>query len=318
MSNPPSKSHRFGLWWLAVVLMLPIFSPTMVADEASLKNLKSLYVLVEKLPSGLEQAGISREQVKTDAELRLRRSGILVAPTFPSAYLYININAMQAEDGWIFAVQLSFEQSVSLERDPSISTIASTWTTGSVARYSNSRLQELRRLVGDLVDGFINEYLGAQGDSQKLILPAQMPTPSPCADLRRLGDSLMAFLTEDGKASKEYMASQKPGSGMPDANSHHYSALAELKVVVGDIKTGRYDTISRTYGGSVFSNLTELQDRYERMIRAMTKEHYTNTTSNLQDGMDSIQQVMVSLQTIVKALQALEAQTKASCPGWLR
>ena len=47
-------------------------------ERRSLKGIKGIFVFVEKLPNEVEKAGLRKDQINTDVELKLRMEGIKV------------------------------------------------------------------------------------------------------------------------------------------------------------------------------------------------------------------------------------------------
>lgn len=124
-------------------------------------------VLVEEIDPQAETFGLTRSQLQTDTELRLRKAAIRVlaeqeAENQGSPLLYININASGAKDivgVFSYAIRLELRQRVILERDTSIRVIATTWTITSKGVVGANKLRNLRQIVADYVDEFINDYL---------------------------------------------------------------------------------------------------------------------------------------------------------------
>src|SRR2546427_59067 len=93
----------------------------------SLAGVKGVFVLVEAFDEEGERAGLSKTQLQTDVELRLRQGGVLVltreqrnaAPGGPT--LYVNVNAMEvSREFYAFDSRLELDQDVTLVREPSI------------------------------------------------------------------------------------------------------------------------------------------------------------------------------------------------------
>jgi hypothetical protein len=133
-------------------------------DRATLKGLKSFFVLIENLSNDAKRGGLGMEQLKTDVELRLRKARVRLADHDFGDYLYINVSAFQVSrpEGFVYCIHVGLNQSVHLDRDKSISCTAQTWDTGTVGTAPRSEFaSEVRGTVGDLVDKFINDYLAA-------------------------------------------------------------------------------------------------------------------------------------------------------------
>lgn len=150
------------------VLLLAVTVSVMGGDEKSLRGLQGVNVIIESLSSEAEQAGLNRTAIQTDVELKLRLAGIKVLSEEESlkqrGYPYLYVNAIvglgKNTPGLAFyAIRCALKQDVTLTRDDSISTIATTWDTGASGLVGASNLQNIRGGIKDLVDEFINAYL---------------------------------------------------------------------------------------------------------------------------------------------------------------
>lgn len=139
-----------------------------LSNRATLRGLKGIGVLVEKLPLEVEQEGLKRDQLQMEVESKLRTAGIKVLTKEEASgasgepYLYININvniAKTESDTYPYSIDLLFIQKVSLLRDPKLTSYAVTWSTGGVGSIGKPILSQLRESVNDMVDVFIKAYL---------------------------------------------------------------------------------------------------------------------------------------------------------------
>jgi hypothetical protein len=139
-------------------------------NKESLRGLNGVVVLVRINASpDAERDGITKEKLQTDVELKLRQAGIPVVAmeelkkTIDNriGWLDLSVSALKYEDGTFYAcnLQLKLMQHVFLARDPSKSTFATTWSTGSVGVFGLMRLQGIRQEVNDKVGEFANSYL---------------------------------------------------------------------------------------------------------------------------------------------------------------
>jgi hypothetical protein len=70
--------------------------------RATLRGIEGVNVAIESLEPEVERAGLVRQQIETDVELRLRKAGIRVLTeeerqgTPGAPYLYINVNVITA------------------------------------------------------------------------------------------------------------------------------------------------------------------------------------------------------------------------------
>src|SRR5437870_1323407 len=85
------------LWGIIVLSGAGSWAQDSEHTRATLRGVQGLAVLVEDLRPGIEQAGLTKQQLIIDAELRLRKAGIPVmtreeAFATPGApFLYINV-----------------------------------------------------------------------------------------------------------------------------------------------------------------------------------------------------------------------------------
>ena len=132
-------------------------------SRTSLKGIESLHVMVGSLPAEAEKAGLTRNQVQTDVELRLRKAGVRVDTSDSGVVLlYVNV-AVQTNQNlprlFAVAVSLLLVQPAYLERNFDYA-VATTWQKGTFGFVGENIFRNtVRETVGDLVDAFINAYL---------------------------------------------------------------------------------------------------------------------------------------------------------------
>jgi hypothetical protein len=158
---------------MVICLTLLLAPATLAASEVerdSLKGLPGVQVLVETLPADVEQYGLTAELIRTDVELRLRRSGIRVFsadeedPSPAKAFVYVNLNVFQVDNGapGLYAASVSVELHQRLRSLVSgLAFYGTTWERSSVHTLGKNNLRQLRDDVNDVVDKFINDYLAA-------------------------------------------------------------------------------------------------------------------------------------------------------------
>jgi hypothetical protein len=170
-----SMEIRFTFYWAFLLWMMLVCPIAFGADDDSfdretLRGLGGIQVVIEHLKPNAERAGLTRKQVQTDVELRLRKAGIrvlteqerLATPGMP--YLYININSSQGQaplaDVVAFSVSIALQQNALLVRNTAITAMgASTWSRQFLVGVHRESVRQIRDYVGDLVDAFINDYL---------------------------------------------------------------------------------------------------------------------------------------------------------------
>ena len=135
----------------------------------SLKGIQGVHVVVENLDPTEEEAGLTVADLQTDVELKLRLAGIPVlskqemvaVPGMPDLYVTVNVNSSTTRDLWPYAIEIQFQQNVTLVRNPQTLILgATTWSTGAATgSVLKQNVRRLREELKDLVDKFVNAYL---------------------------------------------------------------------------------------------------------------------------------------------------------------
>ena len=153
---------RFVLTMALLLPIRPVWASDLPENRATLRGISEIAAFVETLPPEIERAGLTHAQLATEVALRLQRAGIKLVPSAPN-YLYVSLGAVKPEgyDLYAFSLSVALLQPVVLTRDPTIAfPYAATWSTNIVGIVGTHRVAELRADVNDLVDRFINSYLG--------------------------------------------------------------------------------------------------------------------------------------------------------------
>ena len=148
---------------LTLALLLPTASAwgeDSAAQRATLQGVTVVEVVVEAMDPVAEQVGLTRSQLQTDVEARLRQAGIPVGPSL-TGHLYVNVDTFKGGHGQTYAYNVSVQyiQQVVLARDPKTPFFAATWEVGGVGMFAADRLHEVRQDVANYVDQFIKAYL---------------------------------------------------------------------------------------------------------------------------------------------------------------
>jgi hypothetical protein len=140
-------------------------------DRKSLHGLQGIAVVVEDLQPETERDGLTKSRIQTDVELKLRQAGIRVLTTEESfktpgsPYLYVNLNTTKTEvlygafATYAFSLQVAVKQDVTLTRASDLKVSAPTWETHTLGTVGANNLQDVRRVLGDSIDRFSNDYL---------------------------------------------------------------------------------------------------------------------------------------------------------------
>jgi hypothetical protein len=86
-----------------------IITPALaLRDYKSLKGIKELAVVVASIDPEAEKEGLTKQQIQTDVELKLRMEGIKVAKHSGAPYLFIQITAafMDPVNSYVYNISL--------------------------------------------------------------------------------------------------------------------------------------------------------------------------------------------------------------------
>jgi len=171
--------------FLAFVNPNQIFSQTDAAVK-TLKGFDALKVEIEQLAPDLEKAGITKEQIQTDVETKLRQAGFKIKTasetTPPYIVFYMSVNSIDnGVGGFAVSITSSLNQLVVLDRDKSLATVAGTWESRSIVSVIKEKVQAIRDFANLQVDLFIKAHLKANALPQKQINnpPPVNNTPAP-------------------------------------------------------------------------------------------------------------------------------------------
>ena len=149
-----------------------------------LGSLQGCPVVVARLGPEIEKDGLTKEQLQTDTEQRLRMAGIKVfsleqaAQEKGSPYFYLHVHVDKLKSG-CYSYNISTE--LIKEAFPMWET---TWTQLELMGLS-CNLSEIRQHAQDMVDEFINEYLAANQKQTTKTGPRVTLTPTSHTPLRK-------------------------------------------------------------------------------------------------------------------------------------
>lgn len=161
-------------WVVALACTMAPISPALAISEelerVSLAGLGGVAVQVAPMNADAERDGLTTSGLQIDVELKLRQSAIRVlnqteaiaTPGSPSLWLRV-ITTKKLRDVPLYgvAILLDLTQEVRLARNSTIILSAPTWSTALVTVSGTQALSQVRELVRDRVDEFINAYLAA-------------------------------------------------------------------------------------------------------------------------------------------------------------
>jgi hypothetical protein len=161
---------RFFLIFIGLILFGQAAVAQLPSQKNALRSLSSPNVEVEVQDADFQRS-VSESQVRTDVELKLRRAGIRLTDRSDS-YPKIVVNVRAAKNETLgrgiaiypFIINVELVSFINAEMDakkPPRRLFAAIWETDKVGMFGSARLQEIRGLVNDCVDEFINDYLAA-------------------------------------------------------------------------------------------------------------------------------------------------------------
>lgn len=163
----------------ALALTGTIASAQSLWSEKSLRGLKSLELVVEDADRFDPADGLSGKLIRDDVAKILGAAGIKIltddqdAPGNP--FLRVDINIRKETDGSdLVSIAVSFNQDVTLGRDPSIELPAITWMESQLVTTGKSELSKsVREKLASMVEKFTADY---KAENQS---PSAKSTPLP-------------------------------------------------------------------------------------------------------------------------------------------
>ncbi|WP_124245486.1 hypothetical protein [Cyclonatronum proteinivorum] len=134
-------------------------------QKQSLQGIPAFLLVVEFEENTVETDGLNRAALEIEVAQRLRRAGIRLMnevewsrqPGVP--YLYVYLNTVRSELGFYsYRAEVRFKQEVIPVRNNGISSIATTWETGSLGFIGVNRVDTLKPEILALVDEFLIDY----------------------------------------------------------------------------------------------------------------------------------------------------------------
>lgn len=204
MKQPPP------FFWLAIGCCLMVCTCVFAAVDITqdsiqmtmrrkLAGLTGIKVFVEAIDPEVERDGLTRAQLQTDVELRLRKAGIKVftdpewqvAPSgSPVLGVQVTLTKHRILPQYIYHIEVAVYQAAYLARDGSLAT-ATVWKSGSVGTVGVDVLRYMRSFVADSIDEFVNDFLAANPDIvSRREEPSRHQNPSPQVLIRQVQERL--------------------------------------------------------------------------------------------------------------------------------
>lgn len=152
---------------LMTLLLLPGVSHAILLQQMPLIGLRGVNVLVADMNPQAEQLGLTKAEIQTDVELRLRKAGIRILTEKESAetpgvhYLIVRVNTDIKPGSALcaFNIRVLVRETVTLESG--FSTDGTIWNTEALGSVETGNIRKIRDSVRARVDEFIFDYLAA-------------------------------------------------------------------------------------------------------------------------------------------------------------
>jgi hypothetical protein len=152
---------------VVTLLLLPGVSHALTDEQKVLVGLRGVGVKVEDMDPQAERLGLTKAQIRTDVELRLRKAGVTVltekerieTPGIPLLSVKANTNFSQKLPFVTYSTSVDLNEWVTLARGGE--TYGAIWSTASLGTIGTTNISKIRDFLGDRVDQFINDYLAA-------------------------------------------------------------------------------------------------------------------------------------------------------------
>ncbi len=159
----------FVVFWIIVILHSTVSADDIDTEftRKGLRGLKGVYVSMKNLSPDAIEFGITKDQIQTDVELRLRLAGIKVLTkeemikTLGEPCFYWEIIAKKTYlERFIFTIMIYLYQDVIVKQNL-LEGQGITWLNLQVISAGKKDLHYVRNCVKDMVGEFVNDYLAA-------------------------------------------------------------------------------------------------------------------------------------------------------------
>ncbi len=144
----------------------------------TLSGIQGVNVVIEELQPNIQKYapkfGLQKEQIKADVESALKKGGVSVftydqwlkSPGRP--FLYIVINTHEYEKYWYaYDIRVQLRQKVCLEVNPSITTMADTWSINMTGITNIGKFNVIKESLNTLVVRFVEACWAANGTQKR-------------------------------------------------------------------------------------------------------------------------------------------------------
>ena len=143
--------------------------PASFDQREVLRGLKGLKVVVENIPPDIEGLGLTKKDVQSDVEARLRQAGLKIYPNFqPPAMtaLYVNVHVLNpatARNVVVYSINTMLFENSYLKRDiGSVGDLkevrGADWTRAMVGILPTANIRDIRKKLDEELSKFIADY----------------------------------------------------------------------------------------------------------------------------------------------------------------
>lgn len=161
--------------WIGVFIIMTILMQGQAKaldsndTRRTLSCIKGVMVMVEEIQPNIKRyaakSGLTKEALQKAIEARLSNSNIKTLnwnewlTTQGRPFLYLNLNTHEYERYYYsYDIELELKQVVSLEANPEIKTLATTWSIKMTGAANIGKLNTIKENIMALVDRFITAY----------------------------------------------------------------------------------------------------------------------------------------------------------------
>lgn len=169
-----------SLFFFFAIIARSLYAIDSDLTRQTLLDLKGVSVAVEdpqpNIQKYVQRFGLTRDQLQKDIEQRLTKAGIAAlnqekwAAMPGRPVLYININTHEYQKYWYaYTIIVDLRQIVTLEANPDIKTLASTWSINMAGIANIGTLNTIKDNMNTLVDRFIDACQSVNRKEPKLV-----------------------------------------------------------------------------------------------------------------------------------------------------
>ena len=146
----------------AIAILAAIAAPAAAQDENErdyLTGLREINVFVDDLAADAEAAGLSRDGIEAAVEARLRERRVPLGRSQLAGDLYVRVATHRGTTGlYAYFARVSLQQLVTIEGNQERAFV-DTWDLDSLGTVGEANLPQVQRVVLQIVDAFIDDYL---------------------------------------------------------------------------------------------------------------------------------------------------------------